>query len=1531
MTSASVPLLMSKKMTTKPDLFTLTAILAATCLLGTPNLRSDDSMSPHASWTNVAVEKPVQFARPPNDSDVSAADVADDARQLVDRLFSPADPIWYDKEGRSPVGWTGGELIEFTVDLGQVEPIRGVALRVGAGKNGVAWPKYIKVSVSDDGKSFGLAGDLMQLTPNPPAPDQYATVWLEAEDLKTHGRFVKFSVAPTDSGQGTYFYTDELEIYRGEEAWLSLPLPGPEKIAKTNSPRPQWENIATDATVQLDAAPSDPAVTGEDDEKQLVDGVLATAVPLWADKAAVGWVGSKMVEFTVDLGKDQPIRGVALHMAAGQSGVEWPTAIEVYVSETGSDFTPLGDLMLLMAERPPEGEYSASWLVAEKLETHGRYIKFVFSPTNLGNGAYVYLDEVEVYRGEDAFLSKPLTGVPKPEKWTADWKRITWRVQADTIPDAEQPKRVILHDGKTSTGADRPLQRTTTGPKGQHFTLLGEAGKPRSMAWIGRLPEPISTEKCRNVRVTFRADGMRRTYEPYPVIVLQGVNSRSSESEVTLIEANMMLNDGRSHTLVKQLPEGFTFNQIRAAIPTDSDAPGLTIESLELLGEMPEIFNQEIVADAPKSWDGFVSVDLGTLRNGSLAQWFDRVISKHKVALDGVRTLSGRDVTVSGAPFRIAGGEKNLAVMPESLPVDGQVTFLGEKVDRRYLDPASRDDKLSVDVDAKACEVHLLLALSASPLQIRGGLQHTALRLDDIESISVGLAYEDGTEEVAFPYSLADKACFVPARELGAYAVAVDPARRLKKVTIHNRHFGPAFALAGLTLNTSDKPLVPELSHIPPPVITKVNPEPPARPVELVRQGNRLTFGNRWYEFGFDLSNGFVLDRLVNRWNASAPVQLDATSGLRVRVGGNVYTGRCFRTEIVRVTKTSAELKLSSTLSDLPLEVLVTITANESPELAFSVETINRGEKPLAAEISLPAVSGLILGNPANTRMFFPQFRVVDTGEDIALRAPYGPEFSSQFLDIYNRPEGIGLMVRTDNKEQAMVDFALRKDVGGVSGGVWYPASYNQLSPGEKKLHPTVSLIAHGGDWHGAFDLYRNWIRTWYKPYKAQDKEYFLKAWDIACYRTSTTVSWSDSRIPAILSPGRDQFHFDETFAFEKQRLGHVPDLIHFFNWTFNDAKNRNEYGVASGPLAYAQVGGLEFFRKSIDEVQSKWQRPLSLYTVADRFRASALPSPELADQLTKTAVHQILDTDSSNLVRASGAAADGIIFPKLGNPAWMDFFINDILTMQKDTGCTMVYLDVFPHFSHLPVFQGSPRSADLEIARRLREGLPANVAFWSEYVLTDYASQYADGALHYYFLDLYQVFARRYNQSDRADSLFFELPLNIGRYALPRYKSFGLPVYIEAGNKPSQVDAIFVNGEAFQEDTYRLHHSRIRERLNRAYDIKRKYTDCFTSDDPVPQVETMASGVVANVFPGDKRKVWTLYNGRPKTYSGLVLEVPHQAGAKYRDAWGDRELHPAIENGVARISLTLDVQQPGCVVQDWSGGAGLAHKENGR
>jgi hypothetical protein len=283
-------------------------------------------------------------------------------------------------------------------------------------------------------------------------------------------------------------------------------------------------------------------------------------------------------------------------------------------------------------------------------------------------------------------------------------------------------------------------------------------------------------------------------------------------------------------------------------------------------------------------------------------------------------------------------------------------------------------------------------------------------------------------------------------------------------------------------------------------------------------------------------------------------------------------------------------------------------------------------------------------------------------------------------------------------------------------------------------------------------------------------------------------------------------------------------------------------------------------------------------------------------------------------------APVDGIFCPPFGDERWTSYFVSDIAKMQRDTGCQMVYMDVFPRFSNLRGVPGvSPRDNDLDVIKRMREALPGDVAIWSEYPLTDVASQYSDGCLQYYFLELNEVFARRYDGSDRVGDPFAELPLNLGRFALTRYHIFDLPAGIEGTNKPGEVDAAFVNGEAFHEDTFRLHYSRLRVKINRSYVLKHQYADCFSSEKAMPWVETAAAGFTANLFPGKNRNLWTVYNGRPKTYSGVLLIVPHQPGAKYRDAWNGLPLTPVIEKGMARLSLTLDPQQPGCIVQDWN------------
>ncbi|NCO33894.1 MAG: hypothetical protein AUJ92_13810 [Armatimonadetes bacterium CG2_30_59_28] len=124
--------------------------------------RVEDAASPHPQWKNLASGSTVQFNTPPNS--VSAID-PDDVLQLVDGKLCPATPIWYDK---STAGWALLDPTVFTIDLGAVRPIRGVALHRGAGQAGVEWPTSLHIHVSDDGKKYSSVGNLMELLSRSP-------------------------------------------------------------------------------------------------------------------------------------------------------------------------------------------------------------------------------------------------------------------------------------------------------------------------------------------------------------------------------------------------------------------------------------------------------------------------------------------------------------------------------------------------------------------------------------------------------------------------------------------------------------------------------------------------------------------------------------------------------------------------------------------------------------------------------------------------------------------------------------------------------------------------------------------------------------------------------------------------------------------------------------------------------------------------------------------------------------------------------------------------------------------------------------------------------------------------------------------------------------------------------------------------------------------------------------------------------------------------------------------------------------------
>ena len=170
-----------------------------------------------------------------------------DATQLTDGQFAPTEkPMWFFKP---TVGWSGF-VTPITIDLGSDQPIAGMGFSTDNSPiAGVGYPPAILIFVSNDDTNFHYAGDLIALSSKFGAPsDGTGRYIFRTDELQTHGRYVQL-VALTS----IFTFTDEIEVYQGNQELLKTPLPG-EAIADPNQYTQQHKmayamaaRLATDA------------------------------------------------------------------------------------------------------------------------------------------------------------------------------------------------------------------------------------------------------------------------------------------------------------------------------------------------------------------------------------------------------------------------------------------------------------------------------------------------------------------------------------------------------------------------------------------------------------------------------------------------------------------------------------------------------------------------------------------------------------------------------------------------------------------------------------------------------------------------------------------------------------------------------------------------------------------------------------------------------------------------------------------------------------------------------------------------------------------------------------------------------------------------------------------------------------------------------------------------------------------------------------------------------------------------------------
>lgn len=100
---------------------------------------------------------------------------------------------------------------------------------------------------------------------------------------------------------------------------------------------------------------------------------------------------------------------------------------------------------------------------------------------------------------------------------------------------------------------------------------------------------------------------------------------------------------------------------------------------------------------------------------------------------------------------------------------------------------------------------------------------------------------------------------------------------------------------------------------------------------------------------------------------------------------------------------------------------------------------------------------------------------------------------------------------------------------------------------------------------------------------------------------------------------------------------------------------------------------------------------------------------------------------------------------------------------------------------------------------------------------------------------------------------------------------------------------------------------------LKKCRTIFRENRQAVNCAEPTPLVETLIPGLWANEFPGESKRMWTLFNENIAPVRSSALPVKARPGCHFVDVWNGREI-PNPEGGI--LAVNVEAGGVGCVVE---------------
>ncbi|NSW57090.1 MAG: hypothetical protein HPY44_13845 [Armatimonadetes bacterium] len=988
---------------------------------------------------------------------------------------------------------------------------------------------------------------------------------------------------------------------------------------------------------------------------------------------------------------------------------------------------------------------------------------------------------------------------------------------------------------------------------------LSAEGADKGMKWSATLREPVDLSGYRFVAIRYRAQGTA-PWGDY-LLWLSGAEGGMPQQSQRVISLPQVEPDGQWHVLVLPFSADFTATHAAVQVCSKGERGDVWIDTVRFSARRPR-FRVSEVLPVSEGWGGSM-LARGNVRPVEVPDE-DTTLLGHSLRAMGLSSWFPQgEICVRGVPFRLTTGEPRALMTPDNI-----------------------DEMAKLEVGQSGSELYLLLAgqLPATDGS-RMGDPVPMRQTSAPERFVFRVEYADGLVDEMFPI------CLVSGRyELRngpeVYCLTGLRDEKIARVSLRNRMESGKLWLAAATVNGGPAATQePEVQVIPPPVSVQAD----------VPGDGRITPN----EGGFLIANDLLAVDVQTRGGVrlrglSSPLMQGP--GITVEPGPLFSIGRdetTLTSEQVSVGEALVEAHGERTVLRIPVDGTeggvalrgeLRISVGDGPDIGMELDLEQASEEVFTPKVSFPLVNGLRIGSAKDTWYLWGRKGGIISNRPTHQRQTYGGEYPLQVADAFSPAAGAGLALLTYDLDNDYRYWDLVKDQNGIA---WRLDFWErEYQPQERIETCPVALRAHSGDWRAALGIYRDWVKTWYKPQVPR------KQWFQEVFYYQQTFAWGSLR-----NNQTGEWKMKETIEKYRDYFGRL-DYLHIFDFGASRV-----YGRVGDYSHYDELGGREAIREAIRQAQDAGVR-VGLYIegylcdIRGEWGRENVPKYNMR---RKDGSPFLWEPDSTEHMMCADAKG------------WRDHLASTYERVAGELQPDGMYIDQYGFLNpwktcwsreHGHPVPWGPIRGEAATLKAIRSSVPEEIATLTEETPNDVNSQFQDGALGY--------------SVTWSDPDLMPHRVDLFRFMFPDFKVFQLVSYnafTEGGW--DLLKWPFFNGEGLwtHGGTTGFYCEDAHQFLRGAFAIQHEHRAAFCADDVEPLVPTLVPTVYANRFTGGGETVWTLFNAGYRTFRGEALSVPHLEGARYSDAMTGELLDVRLADGKAYIPVQLGPHGVGCVV----------------